>query len=151
MIRLLPLALVLSGCYRVTVVWPSEPLKVIVVHQNAEPPPAKDEKPVVDPTPPPNQEQRVKFADRTLPFALATRGRVVFVEYAGNNYGGPIQVVQVDAGSDACAGGSGKEILWRLDNGRRWDAQLSVPDGKTICIESAGGAAPDGALVWLVR
>jgi len=51
---------------------------------------------------------------------------------------------------DACSTGNMKKILWRVTAGGRWDAQVAVDSGKTLCAEPTGNYA-DGEVVWTVR
>jgi hypothetical protein len=160
------LGLGLAGCYRGVMEWPREPLRVVVQVEgcpaggggHTEDAGAADAAAAVDAATPadaavsngpvPGQATRAKLAGK--PLLLAARGRLVYVEYGSGTAPDGVTIFEVDGqGAADCQAGGNRTELWKLSNGRRWDAQVTVAPGRVVCVESSGYA--EGDVVWLVR
>ena len=154
-LSLAAIALTGVGCYRVVFVWPDEPLKVSVVggcptlvNRDSDGGVATSD-PADAGVDVSHEPQHAKISGG--PVRLASSGTLVFVDYNGATSGTGITVYEVDAASpieQSCDGQSRRE-LWKVRNGGRWDAQVTVEKGKVICAQSSDYA--DGEVGWLVR
>jgi hypothetical protein len=151
-----------GGCYRVVIEWPKQPLQVQISGNGAcvNPPggntasadaSAATDGGISDPPPPPLAQPVTKRVS-TTPLALSSKSgsTVVFVEYTNASSGSSINVFEADGtAGDACSSGNNKKQLWRLSNGGRWDAQVKVDNGKSVCVEP--GNYTDGDVTYMVR